>query len=228
VTVSTDLAFGDRAALVGDALVLADLHVGMAARSAVEFPVGERADLVERFEALLDAFDPDEAVLAGDVLHSFSSIPAGIEETLADLTRAAREAGTRLVAVRGNHDAILGSVWSGRVHDAYRVGDVVICHGHEVPDADAERYVVGHDHPAIEIEGRRRPCFLRGPSGDAEVVVLPAFTRLAAGAVVNGMSARDFRTDLVTDADALRPMVYDADAGETLQFPPLGEFRRML
>ena len=178
--------------------------------------------------AAAGGLDPDLAAVDARRVVGLPVRPLDVEPLDVDRSAGPGEFQIDPAAVRGNHDAMLGSVWSGRVHDAYRVGDVVICHGHEVPDADAERYVVGHDHPAIEIEGRRRPCFLRGPYGDAEVVVLPAFTRLAAGAVVNGMSARDFRTDLVTDADALRPMVYDADAGETLQFPPLGEFRRML
>jgi len=223
-----EIAFRDRALVVGDALVVADLHIGMAARSDVEFPVGERADLTERFEALLDDVDPAEVVLAGDVLHAFSSVPRGAGETLRALTRAARRADARPVLVRGNHDTMLGSVWDGDVHDAYRIDGTVVCHGHEVPDVAADRYVLGHDHPVIEIEGRRRPCCLRAPYGGAELMVLPAFTRLARGAVVNGMGAGEFQSPLVTDADALRPVVYDPDAEEPLDFPPLGEFRRML
>jgi len=41
------------------------------------------------------------------------------------------------------------------------------------------------------------------------------------------MGTDDFRSPLVTDADALRPIVRDPDGGETLRFPPLGEFRRL-
>jgi len=227
---ATEPAFRDRALVLGDTLIVADLHVGMAARSGVEFPVGERADLVERFEALLSAVRPAEAVVAGDLLHAFSSVPRGVGGTLRDLRRTAREAGVRPVVVRGNHDTMLESVWEGPVDEAYRVDgtDTVVCHGHDPPDAPAARYVVGHDHPVIEIEGQRRPCHLRGGYGGAEVIVLPAFTRLAPGAVVNGMRAADFQSPLVTDVDALRPVVRDAEAGETLEFPPLGEFRRML
>ena len=145
------------------------------------------------------------------------------------------------------------------VCEAYRVGDTVVHHGHAEPErvepeeveskgvepervepegvsgnsvgADAvTRYVVGHDHPTIEIEGVRRPCLLYGPDAyrGADVFVLPAFTRLAPGAVVNRMRADDFQSPVVTDADALRPVVWDEEAGETLAFPPLGEFRRLL
>jgi metallophosphoesterase superfamily enzyme len=58
--------------------------------------------------------------------------------------------------------------------------------------------------------------------------MLPSFTRLAAGVEVNGMRAADFQSPLVRNADAFRPVVRDEDADETLRFPPLGQFRRLL
>jgi hypothetical protein len=42
------------------------------------------------------------------------------------------------------------------------------------------------------------------------------------------MSAGDFMSPLVTDADALAPTIRDSDAEQTLEFPPLGEFRHRL
>lgn len=228
-----------------DATVVADLHVGRAAASEVELPLGERADLSERLEALLDALDPAELVVAGDVVHRFGGPDRRAQESLRALTDACRAAGARPVLVAGNHDAALDAAWDGEIRDHYRLTpaddagtdadstafpETVVHHGHELPAAEADRYVVGHDHPVIEVEGRRRPCVLRGTDqrDGAEVVMLPAFTRLAAGTVVNGMRAADFQSPLVTDADALRPLVHDAEAAETLRFPPLGEFRSLL
>ncbi|WP_135828740.1 metallophosphoesterase [Halorussus halobius] len=239
-----------------DVLVLADLHVGRDAASPLELPVGERADLLDRLADLLAAFDPATVVLAGDLLHAFERVPDGVAETLAAAFETVADAGAEPVAVRGNHDSMLDSVVGPQVPvcEAYRVGDTLVHHGHadpagvdpqrgdseggdsegideQCPGADAvARYVVGHDHPTIEIEGARRPCLLYGPNAyrGADVFVLPAFTRLAPGAVVNGMGAGDFQSPVVTDADALRPVVWDEEAGETLSFPPLGEFRRLL
>ncbi|WP_135805336.1 metallophosphoesterase [Halorussus marinus] len=225
--------YRDRAVYLpdADALVVADVHVGRDAASAVEIPFGERADLTGRLADLLDAFAPGDVVVAGDLLHAFDRIPDGVAETVDGLAAAVADAGADLTVVRGNHDRLLDS-FDVAATDAYRVADTVICHGHERPDphADADRYVVGHDHPAIEIEGKRRPCLLYGPGAfrGADVLVLPAFTRLAPGSTVNGMRTGDFMSPLVTDADALRPVVRDDDRGETLEFPPLGEFRRLL
>ena len=228
-----DVSFAERAVYLpaAETLVVADVHVGRAAASDVAFPLGEAEDLSARLADLAASRSPAEVVFAGDVLHAFGGVPRGVESALADLADACRDAGARPVMVAGNHDAMLERVWDGPVHDEYRVGDdTLVCHGHAEPAGDASLYVVGHDHPAIDIEGRKRPCFLYGEAAyrGGDVLMLPAFTRLAAGATVNGMRGRDFQSPLVTDADAFRVVVYDADAGETLTFPPLGRFRRLL
>ena len=225
-----DLTFADRAILLDDTLVLADLHVGRGPASNVDLPVGDSTDMVERFEHLLSAHDPAEVLVAGDLLHSFEMVPRTVEGTVATLSAAARDAGARMVVTPGNHDTMLDSVWSGPTDPAYRVGETVVCHGHVPPEIGAERYVVGHDHPTITIEGQRRPCYLAADDAyeGADVVMLPAFNRLLRGVEVNGMHAGDFMSPLVTDADAFAPVVLDEESRETLAFPPLGEFRHRL
>ena len=231
-----DLSFRDRAVFLPgtETLVVADVHVGRDESSGVEFPLGERADLRERLDALLAYFDPAEVVFAGDVLHNFSHVSTDVERGLHELCQCCRDADVHPVVVVGNHDTMLAEVWDGPQHDAYRLDDgTVVCHGHEKPEEQVGvggRYVVGHDHPAIEIEGRRHPCYLYGESvyHGADVLMLPAFNRLAAGVAVNRMRTADFQSPLVTDIDAFRPVVYDADSHETLRFPPLGEFRQLL
>ena len=224
------VAFRDRAVVVDDVLVVADLHVGRGAAGGFELPVGDGADLLDRFGDLLETTDVATAVVAGDLLHSFRTIPRTVEETLAGLRDRARSAGTELVVTPGNHDTMLDAVWDGRTTAAYRTGETVICHGHEPPTADAELYVVGHDHPTLAVEGRRRPCALvgRGVYDGADVVMLPAFNRLLRGVKVNRMRAADFQSPLVTDADAFAPVAWDDARAEPVVFPTLGEFRHRL
>jgi len=219
-------------------LVLADVHLGRDETSNVEFRLGEHGDVTRRFAALVERFEPAEVVVAGDLLHSFSSLPRGVTETVQRLERTAREAGAGMTVTPGNHDSMLASVWDGPTVEEYRIdgrdgddaGSVCVTHGHAEPDTEADCYVVGHEHPAIDIEGQRRPCYLwgEGTYRGADLLVVPAFTRLAAGVEVNRLSTREFRCPLVTNADALRPVVRDASADESLEFPPLGQFRRML
>ncbi|KTG22746.1 metallophosphoesterase [Haloferax profundi] len=214
-----------------DALVLSDLHIGRADASNVDFPLGEQADLADRLTVLCDEFDPCEVVFAGDVLHRFDRVSERHVSALETLADVCIDAGSDPVFVAGNHDTMLAESWSGPVHDEYRLADgTLVSHGHRHPDGEARFHVVGHDHPTLTIEGRRRPCVLYGPEAyrRADVLMLPAFTRLAPGVVVNQMRGSDFDSPLVGDASVFRPLVRDADAGETLTFPPLGKLRRLL
>ncbi|MDF9745422.1 metallophosphoesterase [Natrinema salsiterrestre] len=235
IDVEIDVPFSlrDRAVFVpaAETLVLADVHLGKAAASRVDAPIDDGSDVVDRLDGLLAELEPATVVVAGDLLHSFSRLPRGVERDVARLVETVDESGADLVVTPGNHDTMLAEVFDGETSDEYALADGwVVCHGHEPPQTTAERYVVGHDHPALSIEGRKLPCFLYGPNcyEGADVLVLPSFTRLAAGSTVNGMRSRDFQTPLVRTADAFHPAVVDDSSGETLWFPPLGECRKLL
>ncbi len=215
-----------------ETLVIADVHLGKAAASSVDAPIDDGTDVVERLRELLEETEPNEVVVAGDLLHSFSRLPLGVERDVSRFADAVDAAGAELVVTPGNHDTMLESAFDGETAAEYRLsdGETVVCHGHERPESTGERYVVGHDHPALSIDGRKRPCVLYGPEAyeGAAVLVLPAFTRLAAGATINGMRGRDFQTPLVRNPDGFHPAVRDDSSGETLWFPQLGELRRLL
>ncbi|WP_254528385.1 metallophosphoesterase [Natrinema gelatinilyticum] len=234
VDVDVPFSVHDRAVSVpaAETLVLADVHLGKAAASSVEAPIDDGSDSIERVRGLLEATEPATVVVAGDLLHSFSRIPRGVERDLDRLVAAVDAAGADIIVTPGNHDAMLEGPFDGETAAEYRLadGETVVCHGHDRPDAAAERYVIGHDHPTLSVDGRKLPCVLYGPDAyeGAAVLVLPAFTRLAAGATVNGMSGSDFQSPLVQTADVFHPAVWDRSSGETLWFPPLGDLRRLL
>jgi putative SbcD/Mre11-related phosphoesterase len=222
--------FGERAVYLpdADAVVVADLHVGRDAASNVEFPLGEREDLLDRLGALLESFEPGTVVVAGDLLHVRGSVPEGVRATVDALESTVEDAGAAFRVVQGNHDAMLDAV-DVDADDAVELPDgTVVWHGHDDPPVDADRYVVGHEHPAVEIEGTRHPCFLYGPRqhDGADVLVLPAFTRLAAGTLVNGLERDDSLSSMLSDPDGFRPVV--VSGGETLAFPALGDLRGLL
>lgn len=213
-------------------LVCADLHVGRDAVSEIELPLGEGKELTSRFEALLARYEPSEVVVAGDLLHSFDQIPTDAADTIRALEGLADDAGCRIAVTSGNHDTMLEELWNGTIAPEHPLpnGSVVVTHGHIPPKTDAEWYVVGHDHPTLEIEGVRHPCYLHGAEQyqGAGVFMLPSFSRLPAGVRINEMTAASFQSPLIRDAEALRPIVRDADDGETHFFPPLGELRPYL
>jgi putative SbcD/Mre11-related phosphoesterase len=223
-------AFGERATYLpaADALVLSDLHVGRDEASDVALPLGERADLEDRLEGHLDEFDPETVVFAGDLLHVHGTLPIGVQQTVGALEAAVRDAGATLHAVEGNHDTMLDAVGLDAEQFVELRDGTVVCHGHEDPPVDAPRYVVGHQHPAVEIEGKRHPCFLYGPNQHAgsDVLVTPAFTRLAAGTPVGSLGDGTAVSPLLANPDGYRPVV--VSEGETLAFPALGDLRGLL
>lgn len=222
--------FGERAAYLpdADALVVADFHVGRDEASNVALPLGEHSDLVQRLRDLLAAFDPGTVVFAGDVLHVHGSVPESARRTVRELEATVTEAGADLRVARGNHDAMLDAVdLDGEA--AVNLDDgTVVCHGHEHPPTAGDRYVVGHEHPAIRVEGKRHPCFLYGPGerDGGDVLVLPAFTQLAAGTLVNGLTPGTSLSPLLRDPDGFRPVVLSD--GDPLAFPPLADLRGAL
>lgn len=228
-----DIRFRDRAVYLSttETMVVSDLHIGREAVSNAAVPLGESADLLERLAELRTVFEPTNIVFAGDLLDSFSTLPHTVDRTVDELYRQCVDDGVKPVAIEGNHDRLLETVWPTTVESAIKLDDgTVICHGHEEPDLCGERYLIGHDHPAITIEGLKRPCLCVDPTGyrGAELVVLPAFTRLAGGVELNHRRADSLLSPLVTSTASLRPVVWDADRETVLEFPPLGEFRRLL
>jgi len=226
-----DVTFGDRWVYLADpdVLVIADTHIGRGPTTNVAFPLGERDRLVDRLRSLLDRHAPETVIVAGDLLDSFGSLPRGVDETVASLVESAASAGVRFVVTPGNHDTMLDVVYDGERSPAVSLADgTVVAHGHEPPPIDGDRYVIGHDHPAITIGGHRYPCILVGPAGiapDATVIVLPPFSPLPKGTTVNGRRTSEV-DPLVEDLDAFRPVVTTTD--DPRWFPPLGRFRNRL
>ena len=232
--VNVPFSVADRAIYVqtAETLVVADPHLGRAAASSVDAPIDDGGDVRSRLEDALERFSPKTVVVAGDLLHAFSRVPRGVGETVETLVETVERTGAELVVTPGNHDSMLEAVYNGHTTPEYRLedGETVVLHGHERPETTASRYVIGHVHPALSVGGRKRPCLLYGPGAHdgSDVVVVPAFTRIAPGATINGMSGEDVPTPLVEDVDAFHPALWDGQREELLWFPPLGKCRRFL
>ena len=230
---AADLRFRHRAVYLesADAVVVADLHLGRESQSQVEVPLTATDDIRERVAVLRETFAPATVVFAGDVLHSFGSLSVPARQAVETLYTDCTDAGIETIAVTGNHDTRLEECWPGGVETAVTLADgTVVCHGHEEPAVSGDRYLIGHDHPALSIEGVRRPCFLFGESQyrGGDLVVMPAFTQWAGGVELNHRSASDLGSPLLTDLDPMQPVVWDSDSEESLWFPPLASVRAQL
>jgi len=236
-----DLRFGGRAVYLPgfDTVAVSDLHVGFeeeARASGMSLPLREEETLEEGLRDVLGRFDPSTVVFNGDVHHSFGELgDAG--RTIRRLESIAESSDAEPVFVEGNQDTMLDEVVETR--NWYSVGDgdeeggaeaeAVFVHGDTVPAdlPEASLYVVGHDHPSVEIELQKEPCFLYGPFRGSSVLMTPVFNPLCEGVVVNEMYASDFMSPFVRESlNGFRVVVETDD--EVLRFPEMGEFRRML
>jgi putative SbcD/Mre11-related phosphoesterase len=227
-----DIQYRDRSIVLnsGSILVLSDLHIGRDEASNVEFPLGEQSDLVDRVDMHLTTVAPEEVVLAGDIFHEFGRLTARSRSTIDALEDRCHAHGATLTCIQGNHDNMLTEWWTGNAHESYIIEDsqTVVCHGHEIPSVGARRYIIGHEHPTIRIEGTRHPCFLEIQCNESDVLVLPAFSRLSPGVVVNRMSKDAFQSPLLEDIDSITPLIFDSSSEDILEFPPLAELTEYL
>ena len=207
-------------------LIVADLHLGYAwahRHNGNLLPVSAREDTPNRLQELAMTYAPSELVLLGDIVHRALAIEP-LQEQLCELFDALSEI-TKLRLITGNHDAQLAPLLRGcgidaELAPAYRAGPHLLLHGDSVPSGptDAEIHVhplpggrmfIGHEHPAISIsDGGARcakcPCFVIG----ADFVVLPAFSRWAAGTDVRG---RELMSPLIRASRPERAIAIVAD-----------------
>jgi putative SbcD/Mre11-related phosphoesterase len=208
--------------------VVSDVHIGLAEalyRQGLHFPLHEEETLLERFEAILRRFKPAIFVLDGDIFHAFDRVSRDVRETLSTILAALR-AECEVVLVRGSHDVMLPAIVGGTV-ERYDRGGYTVVHGDQAVD-DHGTLIIGHDHPAIEIDLARFPCFLYGQGAvrGRDLVVMPAYNPLSPGVMINYARGRDFLSPILrrVDVGALQPVV-EVD-GEAVVLPPLAGIRR--
>lgn len=226
-----EIEFGGDAAYFPehDVLVVSDLHIGLEQAlhdEGMSMPLGERETLQERLRGVLERFSPGTVVFNGDVHHSFGRL-GDAADTITSLRDMVVERGIDPVFIEGNHDTMLDAVVDTR--DRYLVENTLFIHGHEIPVdlPDAGLYVVGHDHPTLEIEMQKTKCYLYGPFDDGDVLMTPAFNPLCRGVVVNKMESRDFMSPFIRgDFGEFRVMVESDD--DVLRFPRIREFRDLM
>lgn len=169
-------------------LAVADLHLGYAwahRLSGQLMPIPPTNDTLTRLAELQREYEPEEIVVLGDVVHRAMNLSV-LEEEIRELFNALSPK-SRLTFLAGNHDRDLQKVlqqWLLPIELAAsrEVGANLLMHGDAASKANGKRIIMGHEHPAISIgdgvtTSQKCPCFLVSDT----VVVLPAFSRWAAG-----------------------------------------------
>jgi len=195
-------------------LVLGDLHLGIEASlelDGLQLPRAQSREMRRRVEEVVKLQNPNRIVLLGDLKHEFSR---NLDQEWSQVREMLELLGSlaEVTVVRGNHDNYLATITSrlgvGLVDEAV-VDGVHLSHGHIFNPG--RPLVQGHEHPSARLfDGVggyvKLPAFLY--HRQAEVLILPAFSPLAAG---NDVST------LLT-GDILSPGLRDLDMGEAEVF----------
>ena len=176
-----------------------------------------------------EAHHPKRIVVLGDLKHEFSRNldqewreVRGTLEHLRDLAD--------VIVVRGNHDNYLANITSRlgvELVDHLEVDGYHLVHGHQ--PWEERPLIQGHEHPSVRLfDGVggyiKLPAFLHFPR--EQVLVLPAFSPLAAGNDVNNMSSREMLSPGLQGIDLDAAEVYACSDIGLMRLGARGELRR--
>jgi putative SbcD/Mre11-related phosphoesterase len=196
-------------------VAIADLHVGYEAaleEEGLQLPRIQTATMEDALHRIIEKYDPDTVLIVGDLKHEFSRNLGQEWSDVKSILSLLHEQ-SKVLLVRGNHDNYLRNIASkmgiGLV-DRTRVGGIAFAHGHH-SKCEVRPLVMAHEHPSVRIVDRigaaiRLPCFLHFRKD--EILVLPAFSPLAAGTDVTRAERSDFLSPILRGCDISDTSVY--------------------
>lgn len=227
-----------------DAVVIADLHLGLEslmAREGTYMPKFQRSEMEDDIEAILSETGASTLIVCGDIKHEFSETSYGEREEVQDLIEFLSAHVDDILLVKGNHDNYL--IYPVKEYDNVELEDIFVVdgtcflHGHEVPESlavqDADMLIIGHEHPAVTLTDEvgvteKLPAFLYGEMEDGKrIIVLPAFSKLTEGSQVNQIQEEDLLSPVLrklVDITTLKAVGVDREAG-LFPFPELRKLR---
>jgi len=175
-------------------LVLSDFHIGYEEelnKKGVMVPRVQYKDVIDRLELIFSRVKPELIVINGDLKHEFGAISKQEwKETMRLIDYLERKG--KLVLIKGNHDTILGPIAEKKdikVVDELYVDDILITHGHKIPEKLASVIIIGHEHPAVnircDVRTEKYKCYLKGKYKGNVLIVQPSFNLLLEGTDVN-------------------------------------------
>ncbi len=219
-----------------DVCVVSDLHIGLEdilIEQGISFPFKELKYLKKNLNEVIKEFNPKKLIYNGDILHKFSGIPPDVPNKLKEIIKTFKG---QHIFIRGSHDTMLDTVLSELGYEAkkkHELNNVAITHGNEITIKDLEKkdlLVIGHEHPAIEIHGEKKQCFLyqKNCYKETDILLLPSFSNLTKGVKINNIDSKDLMSPYLNKCHINNFQVIIETDDEVLKFPELGKFKQKL
>ncbi len=176
-----------------DALILGDLQLGLEEHYNSQGVFVPRFNYREVKQHLYRIFSHKPHIghilLNGDIKHGFGKANNQEWREVIDLLELLSEHTQHITIIKGNHDIAIEPIARFAKVKLEQVGlwlehtNTYVCHGHEVPKekkyTDASTVIIGHDHPAIELQDgatrQKYKCYLVGNVQRKRIIVLPSF-----------------------------------------------------
>ncbi|HMK45238.1 MAG TPA: metallophosphoesterase [Methanocella sp.] len=219
---------------------VSDIHIGIEGALQAEgfgMPLNEEKELIQRFKTITRQFSPKTIILNGDILHEFGKLRKNTKKSFDRIITTLLSSTDKTILISGSHDQMLETALQNidiTSEPSYTTDGIMFTHGDTIPnhanDKNIKLIVIGHEHPALDVELKKEPCFLYGKKTwkNKDILVLPAFNPLCSGSSINYMNSQDFLSPFIqqSDIDTYQPIIAIKD--ETLKFPPLKKFKDIL
>ncbi|MDP2717616.1 MAG: metallophosphoesterase [Candidatus Micrarchaeota archaeon] len=190
---SLRFVYDQPAALLADALLLSDLHLGIEyelQQKGYHIPLQYKSVAAD-VNALLKETRARQIVFLGDVKHDVYGMRDPEERMLANFFRLLKT--RRITVCKGNHDSKIEDLKGIMVAppEGMLLEKTLLFHGHALPSEalleKADAFCCGHEHPLAQIkEGKHiwtQKAWILGRQNGKRFTVFPHFGRLIGGRV---------------------------------------------
>ena len=218
-----------------DMVVISDLHLGLEAAVSYDgnyVPQFQLEEIKQDVHKLKEETGASRILVNGDLKHEFKYNRFSEEKEIREFFELLDELFEQVIVIKGNHDTFIEDfIGNAVLKEDLCEKNVLFTHGHKEinPEIEYETLVIGHEHPALELEDEigvteKVDCFLYGKTDeDKEIIVLPAFSKMAGGSAVNRMPVKDLLSPVLRNEVAvsnLKAIAVDKEAG-LFDFPEI-------
>jgi len=214
------------------ALIIADLHLGYEEalqKKGVLVPKTQYKQIIARIDWILEQVEVNTVVLNGDIKHEFGRISTQEWREILRLIDYFHKKHIKIIAVKGNHDTILGPIAKKRELrevKELRHKDILIVHGDYIPDKLSPIILMGHEHPAITLRDKAKQekfkCFIKGKFKRSILIVQPSMNPLTTGM---DMLKEEILSPLITNVSRFTVYIVNDKTHEVLEFGKIKDFQ---
>ncbi len=188
----------DLALLIGNNLIIADLHLGYEEALNAEgimVPKFQYQKIIDRMEKIISDADARAIIINGDLKHEFGKISRQEWNEAINFIDFLKEHFEEIILIKGNHDnftKFIAEKSNLKVYESFSLENFLILHGDKIPknfgDIREDTLIIAHEHPCIGLRSLERvekiKCFLKGKFKEKNLIVMPSFNFLTEGSDV--------------------------------------------